>query len=330
MINLAIKRMGKGMDLKTEELEKIFDLILEGGFDENSIAQFLKKLAQKGESAAEIAAAAKAMRKHADSLKCEMECMDIVGTGGDKKSTFNISTASAICCSLFLPIAKHGNRAVSSKSGSADVLEALGIRIDRRKKEAYEFLEKTNFTFLFAPFFHPAMKNVAPVRKKLGIRTIFNLLGPLCNPFNPKFHVIGVFNEDFLSPMFEASETLSMDNAIFVSSKDGLDEVSISDVTTCYQRKGLNEKRFEFDPRDFNIYADVSAVKGYDAKTNAKLMVEMFENKHENLKNAVAINAAFGLVVSGVEDDLRDAFMLSKGVIENGSVRDKLEELKNE
>jgi anthranilate phosphoribosyltransferase len=329
MISEAIKRVDQGMDLNKEELEKIFDLILEGEFDEDSIAQFLKKLAQKGESAAEITAAAKAMRKHADSLKCEMDCMDIVGTGGDRKSTFNISTAAAIVCSLFLPVAKHGNRAVSSKSGSADVLEALGIKIDRRKKEAYEFLEKTNFTFLFAPFFHPAMKNVAPVRKKLGIRTIFNLLGPLSNPFNPKFHVIGVFSEDFLLPMFDASEMLSMEHAVFVSSKDGLDEVSISDVTLCRHRDGSKVNTFEFDPRDFGIYADISAIKGYDAKENAKMMIEVFSGEHNDLKNAIAINAAFGLLTSGVESDLKSAFVLARESIENKKALEKLRSLQN-
>ena len=328
MIDKAIEKLNQGMDLDAEELEKIFNLILEGKINDESIAQFLKLLAQKGESATEISAAAKALRKHADTLRCEMECIDIVGTGGDRKSTFNISTASAVVCSLFLPVAKHGNRAVSSKSGSADVLEALGVKIDSTKDEAYGRLKEKNFTYLFAPFFHPAMKNVAPVRKKLGIRTIFNLLGPLCNPFSPKFHVIGVFSEDFLDSMFAASKMLSMDDVVFISSKDGLDEVSISDVTTCFQRKNSIEKRFEFDPRDFNIYADISAIKGYDAKTNAKLMIEVFENEHEHLKDAVAINAAFGLYISGVDDNLKSAFQLARESMENGRARKKLEELR--
>ncbi len=328
MIRKEIETLRKGEGLDGSAVENIFDSMLEGKLSDKDIAEFLTLLAKKGETAQEISHAAKSLKKHADSLKCEMDCLDIVGTGGDKKSTFNISTASAIVCSLFLPVAKHGNRAVSSKSGSADVLEALGVKIDNKKEAAFEVLKKKNFTFLFAPFFHPAMKNVAGVRKKLGIRTIFNLLGPLCNPFNPKFHVIGVFSEEFLNPMFEASKILSMDDVVFVSSKDGLDEVSISDITTCYQRRGLNEKRFEFDPRDFGIYADISAVKGYDAAKNAKLMVEVFENKHEHLKNAVSVNAAFGLVVSGIESDLKKAFMLTKESIESGKALEKLEELK--
>ena len=328
MLNKALENLKHGKDLGMSTVETIFDNVLSGAYKTKEIAELLIALAGKIESASEIAGAAKSMKKHANQIDTGMKLLDTCGTGGDKKSTFNISTAASIVCSLFVPVAKHGNRAVSSKSGSADVLEALGVPIDLTKQSAFEYLKKNEFVFLFAPNYHPAMKYVAPVRKQLGIRTIFNLLGPLCNPFNVSYQTIGVFNRDFLPVMLEASDMLDMNSVIFLSSNDGLDEVSISDITVCYQKQGLNKKRFEFDPREFGIYADISAIKGYDAKINAEIMMEVFENKHENLKNAVAINAAFGFVVSGVENDIRNAFNLAKETMENGKALEKIESLK--
>ncbi len=328
MIDMAIEKLKAQKNLDENMVEAIFDSILDGNMDESKTATLLELLAKKGESPVEVAFAAESMKKHADTLSTDLHLLDTCGTGGDGKATFNISTAAGIVCSVFVPVAKHGNKAVSSKSGSADVLEALGVKIDRKKEEAYEFLKDKNFTFLFAPIYHPAMKNVAGIRKKLGIRTIFNLLGPLCNPFNPSFQVIGVFNKDFLHTMFEASALLGMDDVIFVSSKDGLDEVSISDVTICHKREKLNESVFEFDPRDFGIYASLDRIKGEDAKKNAELMVELFKGEHEILKNAVSINAAFGLVISGVENDLKKAFMLAKETIDNGKAYEKMEEIR--
>jgi anthranilate phosphoribosyltransferase len=329
MISEAIEILKKGKALDSRVLDVVFDSMLKGKLKDEDIADFLSLLAKKGETPNEIAQAAQSLRKHADSLDTGMDLLDTCGTGGDGKATFNISTAAAIVCSLFLPVAKHGNKAVSSKSGSADVLESLGIKIDRKKLEAFEFLKKNNLTFLFAPFYHPAMKYVAPVRKQLGIRTVFNLIGPLCNPFNPKYQVIGVFSEQFLDSMFDASGMLSMEHAIFVSSKDGLDEVSISDVTLCKRRDGSKVDTFEFDPRDFEIYADISAIKGYDAKENAKIMVEVFSGKHNDLKNAIAINAAFGLLAGGVESDLKSAFLLARDSINNKKALEKLRSLQD-
>ncbi len=331
-IHGAIERLKNREPLKEDEIETLFDGMLDGSVDSEDMAEFLVLLAEKGEEAHEIAAAVRALKSHADTLDTGMELLDTCGTGGDGKASFNISTAAAIVCSLFVPVAKHGNRAVSSKSGSADVLEALGIKIDMKKEEAYSFLKKTNFTFLFAPHYHPAMKHVAPVRKRLGIRTIFNLIGPLSNPFNPAFQVIGVFSEAFLEPMFEATGILGMDNVILVSSRDGMDEVSLSDITICYQRKGLFEGKSVFDPLSFGIAAPGSSVRGYDAGRNAQIMEEMFRlrNEHEDLKNAVCINAAFGLLAASVESDLKAAFLLAKESIESGRAYEKLQELRNE
>ncbi len=329
MINSAVDVLKNGGELDSDLLENLFDMMLEGNLDDDSVAEFLSLLAKKGETPEEIAMSALSLRKHADSISTGMDLLDTCGTGGDGKATFNISTAAAIVCSLFVPVAKHGNKAVSSRSGSADILEALGVKIDRKRDDALDFLKSNNFVFLFAPFFHPAMKYVAPIRKKLGIRTVFNLIGPLCNPFKPKFQVIGVFSMSFLPQMFEASAILNMDDVIFVSSKDGLDEVSISGSTLCYQRTSKNEKIFEFDPRDFGIYADISAIRGYDAKTNANLMLETFSGEHRKLRDAISINAAFSLMVSGVENNLKDAFLMATEAIDNKKALDKLKGLKD-
>lgn len=330
MLNKILENLKHGENLEMSAVEAIFDNVLSGVYKNSEIADLLVALADKTESASEIAGAAKSMKKHADQLDTGMKLLDTCGTGGDGKSTFNISTAASIVCSLFVPVAKHGNRAVSSKSGSADVLDALDIPINLKKQAAFEYLKKNGFVFLFAPNYHPAMKYAAPVRKQIGIRTIFNLIGPLCNPFNVSYQTIGVFNRDFLPVMLEASDMLDMNSVIFLSSKDGLDEVSISDITVCYQKQGLNERQFEFDPRELGIYADISAIKGYDAKINAKIMMEVFENKHNKLRNAVAINAAFGLAASGVENNIKNAFSLAKETMENGKALDKIESLKVE
>jgi len=286
-------------------------------------------LAEKGETGEEIAAAAKVMTKYALPMHhTSATLLDVVGTGGDGSGSFNISTAAAIVCSLFVPVAKHGNRAMSSKSGSADVLEALGVPIELDAQEASEFLAKNNFVFLFAQKYHPAMRSVAAVRKKLGRKTIFNLLGPLCNPARPDCQLIGLFSEDFMSRYMAAIEYLGIPNAEVVSSKDGLDEISISDRTTCYYKKGSSITKFDFDPKEFGIYADKETIKGYDAQTNAQIMKEVFRGtNHGGLTNAIAINAAFGLTLADVETDLRKAFLLAKETIKGGKAYEKLAEI---
>jgi anthranilate phosphoribosyltransferase len=318
----------RGMDLRFEEATIMFNEILDGKMEESRIEEILVLLADKGETAEEIAAAARALLEHAIKLDHSFDSLlDTCGTGGDGSGSFNISTAAAIICSLFIPVAKHGNRAVSSKSGSADFLEALNIPIDLDKEQALQFLTEKNFVFLFAQKFHPAMKSVAHVRKKLGRRTIFNLLGPLCNPAKPNCQLIGVFRHDFMPRYMGAIEFLGIPNVMVVSSHDGLDEVSISDKTVCYRKKGQSIEKFEFDPKEFGIYASKDTIKGYEPNTNAKIMKEVFQGEHNDLKNAIAINTAFALVLAGVEDDVRMAFMLAKEAIENKSAYEKLTEL---
>ena len=324
-----LEKIQKGGDLVFDEATIMFDEMLSGNVEESRMEAFLVALDEKGETGEEIAAAVKVMTKYALPMHhTSPTLLDIVGTGGDGSGSFNISTAAAIVCSLFVPVAKHGNRAMSSKSGSADVLEALGVPVELDAQEASEFLAKNNFVFLFAQKFHPAMRSVAAVRKKLGRKTIFNLLGPLCNPARPDCQLIGLFSEDFMSRYMAAIEYLGIPNVEVVSSKDGLDEISISDRTTCYYKKGSSITKFDFDPKDFGIYADKETIKGYDAQTNAQIMKEVFRGtNHGGLTNAIAINAAFGLTLADVETDLRKAFLLAKETIKGGRAYEKLTEL---
>jgi len=329
MVDSIVAALKKGKVATAEEISELFDGMLEGKLSKEETKDVLRAMANRGEKPHEIAAAALSLRKHADTLNTGMEILDTCGTGGDGKQTFNISTAAAIICSLFVPVAKHGNRSVSSKCGSADLLESVNIPIDLKKDKAYEMLKEKNFTFLFAPLYHPAMKHVAQARRELGIRTIFNLVGPLANPFKPAFQLIGVFSKDFLEPMFEATRLLGMENVILVSSVDGMDEISLSDKTVCYRREGLHEEKFEFDPVEFGIQAPMSALVGADAATNAQLMIETFRGEHEHLRNAICINAAFALVVSGFDDSVESAFKATTEAVLSGKAYEKLMELKN-
>lgn len=324
-----LDKIQQAMDLTFEEATDMFNKMLSGNVEESRMEAILLALAEKGETEEEIAAAAKVMLSHAIPIDHTFDTLlDTCGTGGDGSGSFNISTASAILCSLFVPVAKHGNRAMSSKSGSADVLEALGIPIDLDREEASQFLTKKNFVFLFAQKFHPAMKSVSAVRKKINRKTVFNLLGPLCNPAKPDCQLIGIFNEDFMERYMGAIEQIGIPNVMVVSSKDGLDEVSISDRTTCYHKKGSSVRRFSFDPHEFGIYGGKETIQGYEAQINAEIMKEIFLGRnHSNLTNAIAINAAFSLTLTGVEEDLKKAFLLAGETIKSGKAYEKLEEL---
>lgn len=324
-----LEKLRQGLDLTFEEATDMFHEMLAGNVEEPRMEAILLALSEKGENEEEIAAAAKVMLSHAIPIDHTFgTLLDTCGTGGDGSGSFNISTAAAILCSLFVPVAKHGNRAMSSKSGSADVLEALGVPIDLDSEEASQFLAKKNFVFLFAQKFHPAMKSVAAVRKKIGRKTVFNLLGPLCNPARPDCQLIGIFNEDYMERYMGAVEQMGIPNVMVVSGKDGLDEVSISDKTTCYHKKRASVRKFSFDPHEFSIYAGKEAIQGYEAQINAEIMKKIFLGRnHSNLTNAIAINAAFSLTLTGVEEDLKKAFLLAGETIKSGKAYEKLEEL---
>jgi anthranilate phosphoribosyltransferase len=324
----VIEKLKRHTNLTLEEAGAVFDRMLDGAFEQADVEEILILLAEKGETENEIAGAARSLLQRATPLEHTFKhLLDVVGTGGDGSGSFNISTTAAIVCSLFLPVAKHGNRAVSSKSGSADVLEALRVPIDLDAERAAGFLRERNFVFLFAQKFFPAMRFVTAARKKIGKRTIFNLLGPLCNPARPDKQLIGLFPMDAMARYMAAIEILGIPNVMLVSSRDGLDEVSPSAPTLCYRKQGSSIKHFEFDPKEFGIYADLTAIKGYEPATNARLVRETLLDRHPDLVNVVAINAAFALMAAGVEEKLAHAFLLAREAIRNGKAYEKVMEL---
>jgi anthranilate phosphoribosyltransferase len=324
----SIEKLKKGENLNLEEAQALFGTMLDGKMEQPLIEEILILLAEKGETANEIAGAAKSLRERAIPLKHSFDkLLDTCGTGGDNSGSFNISTTSAIVCSALIPVVKHGNRAVSSQTGSADVLEALKVPINLDAQDATQFLKDKNFVFLFAQKFSPAMRFVTPARKALGKRTIFNLLGPLCNPARPDSQLIGLFRKDAMSTYVEAMEILDIPRAMVVASHDGMDEVSLSAPTTCYLKQGYKVKQFEFDPTEFGIYANKDAVKGYEPETNARLVKETLLGRHQDLVNVVAINAAFALMAVGIEEKPTSAFLLAREVITSGKAYAKLVEL---
>jgi anthranilate phosphoribosyltransferase len=324
----AMEKLDKRMDLTFEETRALFDGMLDGRMEEAQIEHTLVCLADKGEAEQEIAGAATALLAHAVRLEHTFDrLLDTAGTGGDNRGSFNISTTAAIVCSLFVPVAKHGNRAVSSQSGSADVLEALKVPIDLDPEGASRYLKEKNFVFLFAQKFFPAMRFVTGARKRIGRRTVFNLLGPLCNPARPDCQLIGIFRKDVMRTYLSALDILGIPNVVLVSSNDGFDEVSLSAPTICFHKKGSSVKQFEFDPADFGIFANVQAVQGYEPATNARLMKETLLNRHPDLANVVAINAALALMAAGVEEKLVPAFLLAREAIRSGKAYERLAEL---
>ena len=323
-----IEKLRTDVHLSYEETQAVFDAMLDGRMEEAQIEEVLTLFAEKGETEEEIAGAAQSLRARAVRLPHTFDrLLDTCGTGGDNRGTFNISTTSAIVCSLFLPVAKHGNRAVSSRSGSADVLEALRIPIDLDAHAAARFLKEKNFVFIFAQKFFPAMRFVTGVRKRIGRRTVFNLLGPLCNPAKPDCQMIGIFNKEAMSTYLGALQILDIPNVMLVSSDDGLDEISLSAPTVCYHKRGSSVRRFEFDPSEFGIHADLEAIRGYEPATNARIMKETLLCRHPDLVNVVAINAAFALIAAGVEERPIPAFLLAREAIRSGKAYERLMEL---
>ena len=324
----AIEKLRAAVHLSFEEAGLLFDDMLDGRMEEARIEEVLLMLSAKGETEEEIAGAARSLLARSLGFPHTFErLLDTAGTGGDDRGTFNISTTAAIVCSLFLPVAKHGNRAVSSMSGSADVLEALKVPIDLTAEEASRFLKEKNFVFIFAQKYFPAMRFVTGARQRIGKRTIFNLLGPLCNPARPNSQMIGVFRKEIMQKYLAALEILAIPNVMLVSSSDGLDEVSLSAPTVCFHKRGHSVRRFEFDPKDFGIYADLEAIKGYGPEANARIMKETLLCRHPDLVNVVAINAAFALIAGEVEERPVPAFLLAREAIRSGKAYERLMEL---
>jgi len=311
-----------------------FDDIFENKLPEEEVREYLIELYERGETAAEIAGAASAMRDHLIPLpvhySLKEEIIDNCGTGGDKSNSFNISTTVSIllsACGCY--VAKHGNRSITSKSGSADMLEALGLNLNLSLENTAKMLEDTGFCFMFAQNHHPAMKYVMPIRKSIPHRTIFNILGPLANPATVSKQLIGVFSDSYINKMITALTLLDANRAMVVSSKDGMDEISISDVT--YATSLINQRTSDFviDPQEYGIkLSPKEAILGGDAVDNAKITKAILSNEEEGAKlDIVLLNAAAALEVDGKARDIKEGIEIAKETIQSGKAKTKLEQI---
>ena len=318
-----------GSDLSPREMRGAVSSIMAGEWSDARTAAFLVALGGKGETAAEIAAAAGVMREHA--LAVETGCDDLVdtcGTGGDGKSTFNVSTASAVVAACMgARVAKHGNRSVTSKSGSADFLERAGVRLDLNAAQAARCIREIGIGFLFAPVFHGAMKHAAPARKAIGIRSVFNLLGPLTNPARAVRQLIGVFDAKWLRPMAEAARELGAERVMTVHAEDGLDEISIGAATRVVELRGGELREYRVAPADFGCEtAPLERIAAADAAGSFAMVERAFAGEPGPASDIIAANAAAAAYVADRAADLREGVVAAREVMRSGAAADKLRE----
>jgi len=310
-----LNRLLAGKDLSSSEMEEFIGAVMDGGVDDVVVAAMLVALRAKGETGKEVAAAARAMRARslAVAIANSRLAVDTCGTGGDGAETINISTAAALLAAAAgAPVAKHGNRSVSSRCGSADVLEAAGVRLDQSPEEMAVLHDEIGIAFLFAPQLHPAMAAVMPVRRALGVRTVFNLLGPLTNPARVERQVVGVWGREVQALMASALAELGARRALVVHSDDGLDEISVSAPTTVIEvRDGEIAGEWRVDPGDLGISAgDPESLRGGDAAENLRRLRAVLGGEERSAAaEAVALNAAAALMVAGLAGDLRQGLV---------------------
>ena len=316
-----IESLKKGQNLSFEESKSLFNELMEGKYDENSIIEILESLKKKGETKDELAGGIFVLREKATKVKTDRNTIDTCGTGGDGQNSLNISTAAAIVlASMGVKVAKHGNKAVSSNCGSADVLEALKININLKPKEVEESINKFNFAFMFAPNYHSAMKHVGPARKN-GKKTIFNLIGPLSSPAQVKRQVIGVFDKKWMQPFAEALKENGVVHAFIVHSEDGMDEISPFAKTKVVELKDSVIKEFIIDPKTLGINStNKENLKGKNAEYNSEKIVEIFRGQKNEFSQSVALNAAAGLIVSGKESDFKISYEKASKHLNSGNV----------
>ncbi|MFZ3588660.1 anthranilate phosphoribosyltransferase [Bacillus sp. DJP31] len=315
----------EGKTLTEAEAESTMSEIMNGLATPSQIASLLSVLRFRGETVEELIGFTKAMRNRMSAIQFENsdEVIDTCGTGGDGVSTFNISTASAIVASAIgIKVAKHGNRAVSSKSGSADVLEYLGIPIQSTPEEARCSLKKDSLSFLFAPIYHAAMKHAVTPRKEIGFRTVFNLLGPLANPARCSRQVIGVYDTRFAEKMAQALRTLGSKHVLFVTGREGLDEISITTDTDVVELKDGEITRYSIHPRDFNLPTGVlSDIQTNSVEESARLIEKVFSNRsNESARHTVILNAGAAIYVSGRASSIYDGIQIAKEALDSTRV----------
>ena len=325
-----LEKLRNKINLNFDESKNAFKILMNGEASDQQIYDFLTLLSDKGEVSDEIAGGVYILRDKSKRVKVE-NCIDTCGTGGDGKDTLNISTASALLlASMGIKVAKHGNKAVSSKCGSADVLEALNININLEPKQIEEQIKNNNFGFMFAPNYHSAMKYVGPTRKKIGKRTIFNMIGPLSSPALVERQVIGVFDKNLLNIFAEALKNLGIKFAWIVNSEDGLDEISPYEKTNVVQLNKGEISNITIDPKELNIQANnIKDLIGNDPKFNADRMIDIFKGEDNDFSKAVCLNAAAGLIVSEKYNDFKTAYNFTREFIKSGKAFEHLKKIQS-
>lgn len=329
MIKEAILQVTQHQDLPYEEAEAVMDEIMSGKATPVQMAAYLTALAMKGETIDEITASAAGMRAHCVKLLHEMDVLEIVGTGGDGSNSFNISTtASLVIAAAGVPVAKHGNRAASSRCGAADVLEALGVNIDLEPKRSAELLKTINICFLFAQNYHIAMKYVAPVRKELSIRTVFNILGPLSNPAGANMELMGVYDKDLVEPLAQVMMKLGVRRGMVVYGQDSLDEISMSAPTSICEIKDGWFQSYEITPEQFGYTrCSKEELVGGTPQDNAAITRAILHGEDRGPKRcAVCLNAGAALYITGVTSTMEEGVRLAEQLIDEGKAAKKLEE----
>jgi len=322
-----LAKLADGETLSAEQSQEAFSIIMSGAADLAQMAAFIMALRLRGEQVDEIVGGARVLRSKASQLKAPEGIVDTCGTGGDGLGTYNISTAAAIVASAAgAPVAKHGNRSVSSKSGSADVLMSLGAELEISKEANEQSLIDNNFAFLFAPAHHKAMRHVAPARGSLQLRTIFNLLGPLANPAQAKRQILGVFDRKWLRPMAEVLQKLGSEHVWVVHGSDGLDEVTTTGPTYVAELKDGKITEFEVTPQSVGLeVSNIEDLKGGDADVNAQAIRDVLAGNPSAYRDIVLMNAGAALVVAGKADTLKEGVELAASTIDSGKAAKALD-----
>lgn len=333
MIKEAILKLAKKENLTYEEAEAVMNEIMSGEATPVQMSSYLTALSLKGETIDEITASAAGMRAHCVKLLHDMDVLEIVGTGGDGSNSFNISTtASMVIAAGGVPVAKHGNRAASSKSGAADVLEALGVNITISPEKSAELLKKINICFLFAQNYHIAMKYVAPIRKELGIRTVFNILGPLSNPAGANMELMGVFDGSLVEPLAQVMENLGVAKGMVVYGQDKLDEISMCAPTSVCEIRDGKFISYEITPEQFGYTrCGKDALKGGTPQENAEITKAILNGTDKGPKRrAVCLNAGAALYIAGKAETMEQGVRMAEELIDSGAAQKKLEEFVKE
>lgn len=328
MIKDAIKLVVEGKNLSYEMAEEVMNEIMSGKASQIEMASYLTALRMKGETIEEITACANGMRKAGVHLNHDFDVLEIVGTGGDEAFTFNISTVSGFVISACgVPVAKHGNRSVSSKCGAADCLESLGIKLDIPVEQSEKILKQIGMCFMFAQKYHSSMKYVAPVRKDLGIRTVFNILGPLSNPAGATMQLMGVYSKDLVRPMAEVLYKLGVNKGMVVYGNDGLDEITMTTITSACSIDNGTFKEFEINPEDYGFtLCKPEDLVGGSPEINKQIALDILSGKEKGAKrDVVLLNSAVCLHIAG-KGTISECLELAKRHLENGDAMKQLEQ----